>query len=51
MPGELVLLAYPGLVGEPDLQRIEADALLRGDACQRGGEVFLNASIAPGPWA
>jgi hypothetical protein len=49
--GDRVLLAYPGLVGEPELQRLEAEALIRGDACQRGGEFFLNASIAPGPWA
>lgn len=45
--GDAVLLADPGLVGEPDLYRVEAEALLARDACQRGGEVFLNASMAP----
>ena len=37
--------------GEPDLYRVEADALLARDACQRGGKVFLNASMAPPAWA
>ena len=48
---DLVLLADPGLIGEPDLYRIAADALVLGDACQRGGEVFLKASTAPAAWA
>ena len=38
--GELVLLAYASLIGEPDFQGIEADCLIRGDTRQRGGEVF-----------
>jgi len=50
-PGDAVLLADAGFVGEPDLYRVAAEALLARDACQRGGEVFLNASMAPGAWA
>ena len=50
-PGDAVLLADAGFVGEPDLYRVEADALLARDACQRGGKVFLNASMAPPAWA
>ena len=49
--GDLVLLAYAGLISEPDFQRIEADVLLLGDACQRRGKVFLNAAMAPSAWA
>jgi hypothetical protein len=49
--GDAVLLADAGFVGEPDLYRVEADALLVRDACQRGGEVFLNASMASVAWA
>ena len=30
-----------------DLYRVEAEALLARDACQRGRELFLNASMAP----
>lgn len=45
--GDAVLLADPGLVGEPDLYRVEAEVLLPRDARQRGGEVFLNVSMAP----
>ena len=48
---DLVLLADTGFVGEPYLYRIEADALVGRDACQRGGEVFLNVSMAWGAWA
>ena len=36
-PGDVVLLAYPGLVLEPDLHGIEAEALVGRDACQRRG--------------
>ena len=50
-PGDLVLLAYSGLVGEPDLQRIEADTLVPRDACQRGAELFLKVVMAPSAWA
>ena len=49
--GDTVLLAHSGFVGEPDLYRIEAEALLARDTRQRGGEVFLNASMAPIAWA
>ena len=50
-PGELVLLSDPGLVGEPDLYLIRADASFARDFCQLGGEVFLYVSIAPSAWA
>ena len=49
--GDAVLLADTGLVGEPDLYAVETEALLARDARQRGGEVFLNASMAPSAWA
>jgi len=49
--GDAVLLADTGFVGEPDLYRLEAEALLARDARQRGGEVFLNVSMAPSAWA
>jgi hypothetical protein len=39
-PGDVVLLANPGFVGEPDLYRVETEALVPRDARQRGGEVF-----------
>ena len=48
---DLVLLAYTSFIGEPDFYLVEAEALLARDACQRGGEVFLNASMAPIAWA
>jgi hypothetical protein len=49
--GDAILLADAGFVGEPDLYRVAADALLARDARQRGGEVFLNAAMAPSAWA
>jgi len=49
--GDAVLLADAGFIGEPYLYRVEAEALLARDACQRGGEVFLNVSMAPSAWA
>ena len=49
--GDAVLLTDAGFVGEPDLYRVDAEALLARNACQRGGEVFLNVSIAPVAWA
>ena len=49
--GDAVLLADAGFVGEPDLYRVAAEALFARDACQRGGEVFLNVSMAPSAWA
>ena len=50
-PGDLVLLADPGLVGEPDLYVARIDALATRDLRQEGGEVFLKSSIAPSAWA
>jgi hypothetical protein len=49
--GDAVLLADAGFVGEPDLYRVAAEVLLARDARERGGEVFLNASMAPSAWA
>jgi hypothetical protein len=49
--GDAVLLADPGFVGKPELYRVGAEVLLARDACQRGGEVFLNVSMAPAAWA
>ena len=45
--GDLVLLADPGFIGEPDFYVGTCDVLCRGDFLQAGGKVFLNASIAP----
>ena len=50
-PRDLVLLADPGLVGEPEFYVVEVDALLARDLRQAGWEVFLKASIAPPAWA
>jgi hypothetical protein len=50
-PGDLVLLADPGLVGEPDLYGVRGNRFLLGNALQLGGEVFLNAAMAPSAWA
>lgn len=49
--GDAVLLADPGLVGEPEFYRVAVDALLARNTRQRGGEVFLKASTAPSIWA
>ncbi len=49
--GYLVLLADASFVSEPDFYLVEANALLARDARQRGGKVFLNASMAPIAWA
>ena len=46
-PGDLVLLADPGLVGEPDLYAL-ARRLAGGNLRQAGGEVFLKATAASG---
>ena len=43
-PGDLVLLADPGLIGEPDLERLAADRL--PDLLQTGRDVFLKAATA-----
>ncbi len=45
--GDLVLLADPGFIGEPDLYVDRSEAFRSGDFRQLGGEVFLNASTAP----
>ena len=50
-PRDLVLLANPGLVGEPELYVVEGDALLVRDLRQARWEGFLKASIAPLAWA
>ncbi len=44
--GDLVLLADPSFVGEPDLYRAGIDSLLAPDLFQAGGETFLKCSIA-----
>ena len=49
-PGDLVLLADPGLVLEPDLYAL-ARRLAGRDLCQAGGELFLKAASASGLWA
>jgi hypothetical protein len=46
-PGDLVLLADAGLVGEPDLYAIGVDAGFAPDLLQARGETFLKSSIAP----
>ena len=48
--GELVLLADAGFVGEPDLYVGRIDTLLACNRLQCGGELFLNASMAPAAW-
>jgi len=45
--GDLVLLADPRLVGEPDLYCAGIDALFSPDLFQARGEAFLKSSIAP----
>jgi len=50
-PGDLVLLADAGLIGEPDFYLVEAEALLAGDLLQTRGECFLKSSMAPSAWA
>ena len=49
-PGDLVLLADPGLVLEPDLYRLARRVAL-GDLIEARGEVFLNAARASASWA
>jgi len=39
-PGDLVLLADPGFVGEPDFYRGRLDAFLSGNFVQQGREFF-----------
>jgi hypothetical protein len=45
--GDLVLLADPSLVCEPDFYLVAFDRLLARDCVQTRGEVFLKSSIAP----
>ena len=50
-PGDLVLLADPRFVGEPNLYPVAIDALRAGDRVQALGESFLKESTAPAAWA
>lgn len=50
-PRDLVLLADPGFVGEPEFYVVEGDAFVARDLRQAGWEVFLKTSIAPLSWA
>ncbi len=45
--GELGLLAYPGLIAEPDFDLGEIDGFCLGDCRQCFREFFLNSSMAP----
>ena len=45
--GELGLLAYPGLIAEPDFDLREIDSFRLGDCRQRGRKFFLKSSMAP----
>jgi hypothetical protein len=49
-PSDLILLADPGLVAEPDLYAL-ARRLAARDLRQAGGELFLKAASASGFWA
>jgi hypothetical protein len=49
--GDLVLLADPRLVGEPDLYRAGIDSFFASDCFQARVETFLKSSIAPSAWA
>jgi len=49
--GDLVLLADPRLVGEPDLYVSRIDAFLAPDLFQADGQTFLKSSMAPAAWA
>jgi hypothetical protein len=46
-PRDLVLLADPGLVLEPDFYVVAIDCLLVRDGIQARGEAFLKSSITP----
>jgi len=50
-PGDLVLLADPGLVAEPDLYVAGIAPARARDRRQYRGPVFLKSSIAPAAWA
>jgi hypothetical protein len=45
--GDLVLLADPSLVREPDFYLVAVDPLLVRDCVQTRGEVFFKSSITP----
>jgi len=45
--GNLVLLADPSLICEPDFYLVDVDRLLTRDCIQARGEVFLKSSITP----
>ena len=47
---DLVLLADPGLVGEPDFYACRLDLVGR-DLCHDVGELFLKTSMTPSTWA
>jgi hypothetical protein len=47
----LVLLTYPGFIGEPDLYLGRLDTHVLGNLCQDSRETFLKCSIAPAAWA
>jgi hypothetical protein len=49
-PGDLVLLADPGLVPKPDFYRLAGRVAL-SDLVEARGEVFLNAARASASWA
>jgi hypothetical protein len=44
---ELSDVRFPRFVAKPQFYIVGIDALLAGDRLQLGGDVFLNASIAP----
>ena len=46
-PGDLVLLADAGLIGEPDLYLVKGNALVACDLVQARREGFLKSSMAP----
>jgi hypothetical protein len=46
-PGDGVLLAHTGLIGEPDLYVGQVDAFTARERCQAGSKRFLKSSIAP----
>ena len=49
--GDLVLLADPGLVTEPDLYVAGIEPALARDRRQRRWPAFLKSSMAPAAWA
>ena len=50
-PADLILLAYTGLISEPDLDITRSDARRVPDRVQARWEIFLKASMAPAAWA